>query len=99
MDTSKPPLPSSIGTSQLLQGSLYYSLHVSYTSFAGMDTICPGEAPAAGGGCKFRKTLKCTSNLSYSSRYNIMSDMAQKNYVDQNAARDIWPNLLYLYHT
>ena len=29
MDTSKPPLPSSIGTFQLLQGSLYYSLHVS----------------------------------------------------------------------
>lgn len=28
-----------------------------------------------------------------------MSDMAQKNYIDQNAARDIWPNLLYLYHT
>lgn len=24
-----------------------------------------------------------------------MSDMAQKNYIDQN----IWPNLLYLYHT
>ncbi|KAJ5249469.1 hypothetical protein N7524_011785 [Penicillium chrysogenum] len=31
--------------------------------------------------------------------YNIMSDMAQKTYIDQNAAREIWPNLLYLYHT
>lgn len=99
MGTSKLRLPPGTGTFQLLQGSLFYSLHVSHTSLAGIDTICPGEAPAAGGGCKFRKTLKRSSNLSYSNRYNIMSDMVQKNYIDQNAAREIWPNLLHLYHT
>lgn len=99
MDTSRLPLPSGIETSQLLQELVYYFLHVSYTSFTGIGTICPGEVPGADGGCKFRNTLIYSSNLSYSNRYNIMSDMAQRNYIDQNAAREIWPHLLYMYHT
>jgi hypothetical protein len=72
---------------------------VSYINFAAIDMRCRGEVQAAGGGCKFKRTFEIGSNLIYSSRYNIMSDMAQKKYIDQDAPRAIWPNLLYLYHT
>ncbi|QKX62406.1 uncharacterized protein TRUGW13939_09565 [Talaromyces rugulosus] len=30
--------------------------------------------------------------------YNVMSDMAQENYIHQSAPGEIWPNLLFLYH-
>jgi hypothetical protein len=98
MATPKLHLLSGIGTSQLLQGSLYYFSHVSYINFAVIDMRCRGEAQAAGGGCKFRMTFEFGSNLIHPSRYNIMSDMAQKKYIDQSAPGAIWPNLLYLYH-
>jgi hypothetical protein len=90
MPTPRPHRLSGIRTSQLPLESLYYTSHVSSTAVAAIDIRCPVEVQAIGGGCKFRETFD--SNLRDYSKanvpkqsYNIISDLAQENYIHQSA--------------
>lgn len=97
--TPKLHLRSGIGTSLRRAASRYYTLHVSSINSTVIDTRCQEETQAAGGGCKFKRAFKNASNLIASNSYNIISDMAQRKYVNQAAPTELWPHLLYLYHT
>lgn len=61
---------------------------------------CREADRAAGGGCKFgEEFFENVSLLIHQNRYTIVSDLAQRDYILQGAPNEIWPNLLYLYHT
>ena len=95
----KPRPLSGIGTSRLGQESLFCSSRVSSIVLVVIDMRCPEEAQVAGGGCKFgEKFLQNILLLIYQNSYTSISDLAQRNYIHQNAPSEIWPNLLYLYH-